>query len=238
VPPHLVPQAPIAQYRPEGLRREGAAMKLYGYFRSSAAFRVRIALNLKGIAYEQSIVHLRRAEQDREEYLALNPQALVPTLETDGEVLTQSLAIIEYLDETHPEPPLLPGHPGDRARVRALAQAIACDMHPICNLRVLRYLEEQLGQSAAAVEGWYNHWLKLGFDAVERQLAEDGRAGDFCHGDEPTIADLCLVPQWLNAHRFPSFDRSAYPTISRIFENCLKLDAVQRALPKNQPDAE
>jgi maleylacetoacetate isomerase len=224
--------------KPADDEEEGSIMQLYTYFRSSAAFRVRIALNLKGLAYEPHFVHLRRAEQAAPDYLALNPQALVPTLETDGEVLTQSLAIIEYLDETHPEPPLLPGHPGDRARVRALALAVACDIHPLNNLRVLRYLGERLKQDEAAIEAWYNHWLKLGFAAVERLLAEDGRAADFCHGDQPTLADLCLVPQYFNAHRYPSFDLAPYPTMRRIYDNCLKLPAFERALPKNQPDAE
>lgn len=214
-------------------------MKLYGFFRSSAAFRVRIALNLKGLAYEQAPVHLRRNEQFRADYVALQPQALVPALELDdGDVLMQSLAIIEYLDETYPRPPLLPGHPAARARARALALAVACDIHPIDNLRVLRYLADPLGQDAKGVETWYNHWIKLGFDAIERVLAEDGQAGEFCQGDQPSIADVCLVPQYFNAQRYPSFDLAPYPTIRRIAANCLKLDAFERARPENQPDAE
>jgi maleylacetoacetate isomerase len=214
-------------------------MKLYGFFRSSAAFRVRIALNLKGLSYEQAPVHLRRNEQFRADYRAVQPQALVPALALDdGEVLIQSLAIIEYLEETHPRPPLLPGHPAARARVRALGLAVACDIHPINNLRVLRYVADPLGQDAKGVETWYNHWIKLGFDSIERILAEDGQAGDFCHGDQPSLADVCLVPQVANAQRYPSFDFSSYPTIRRIAGNCLKLDAFQRALPENQPDAE
>ncbi|HZB89825.1 MAG TPA: maleylacetoacetate isomerase [Stellaceae bacterium] len=213
-------------------------MKLYGYFRSSAAFRVRIALNLKGLAFEQVPIHLRKNEQQKESYLALQPQGLVPVLEDEGEVFIQSLAIIEYLDETHPTPPLLPGHPAARARVRALAQAIACDIHPIDNLRVLRYLARPLGHDEKAIEAWFNHWIKLGFDGIERILAGDGQAGKFCHGDTPGLADLCLVPQVFNARRYPSFDMSPYPTITRIFDACMALDAFERARPERQPDAE
>jgi maleylacetoacetate isomerase len=213
-------------------------MKLYGYFRSSAAFRVRIALNLKRLSYEQAFIHLRKNEQTGPDYLSLNPQGLVPALEDDGQVFTQSLAIIEYLDETHPDPPLLPGHPADRARVRALAQAVACDIHPIDNLRVLRYVIHSLGQDEKALEAWYNHWIRLGLGGIERILAEDGQAGEFCHGDEPGIADICLVPQVFNARRYPSFDLAPYPTVCRIVENCMKLDAFDRARPEKQPDAE
>jgi maleylacetoacetate isomerase len=214
-------------------------MKLYGYFRSSAAFRVRIALNLKGLDYEQTFVHLRKSEQRKPEYLAVQPQGLVPALETDGgEVFIQSLAIVEYLDETHPEPPLLPADAAGRARVRALAQAIACDIHPIDNLRVLRYLVRPLGHDEGVVETWFNHWIKLGFEGVEPLLAKDSRTGKFCHGDRPGLADLCLVPQVFNARRYPSFDMSPYPTIRRIFDNCMLLDAFERARPERQPDAE
>jgi maleylacetoacetate isomerase len=212
-------------------------LKLYGYFRSSAAFRVRIALNLKGIRYEQASVHLRRNEQSAPDYLALNPMGLVPALEDDGQIFMQSLAIIEYLDETHPEPPLLPGHPADRARVRALAQIVACDIHPIDNLRVLLFVKHELGHDDAAVERWYNHWIVQGFNGLERILAEDGQSGEFCHGDEPTLADICLVPQVINAQRF-KLDLAPYPTIRRIFANCLTLPAFDRALPAKQPDAE
>jgi maleylpyruvate isomerase len=181
-------------------------MKLYGFFRSSAAFRVRIALNLKGLSYDQAPVHLRRNEQFRADYLAVQPQALVPALELDdGEVLIQSLAIIEYLEETQPRPLALAG---------------------------------PLGQDAKGVEAWYNHWIKLGFDSIERILAEDGQAGDFCQGDQPSLADVCLVPQFANAQRYPSFDLAPYPMIRRIAANCLKLDAFERARPENQPDAE
>jgi maleylacetoacetate isomerase len=213
-------------------------MKLYSYFRSSAAFRVRIALNLKGIRYDQAAIHLRKNEQRAPDYLTLNPQGLVPALDDDGEILTQSLAIIEYIDETHPEPPLLPGHPAARARVRALAQAIACDIHPIDNLRVLRYLAKPMGQDEKTVELWFNHWIAAGFEGIERMLAEDGQAGEFCHGDAPTMADTCLVPQVFNAQRYPSFDFKPYPTIQKIFANCMKLDAFDRARPEKQPDAE
>jgi maleylacetoacetate isomerase len=213
-------------------------MKLYGYFRSSAAFRVRIALNLKGLAYEQASIHLRKNEQRSDDYLALNPQGLVPTLDEDGELLTQSLAIMEYLDETHPEPPLLPGHPVARARVRSLAAAIACDIHPIDNLRVLRYLAKPMGHDDRDVEAWFNHWIKVGFEGIERILAEDGQAGRFCQGDAPTMADICLVPQVFNAQRYPSFDFAPFPHIMRVFANCMTLDAFDRARPEKQPDAE
>ena len=213
-------------------------MKLYGYFRSSAAFRVRIALNLKGIAYEQVSIHLRKKEQQKPDYLAVHPQGLVPALADDGEVFIQSLAIIEYLDETHPEPPLLPGHPAGRARVRALAQAVACDIHPIDNLRVLRYLVKPLGHDEKDIEAWFNHWIKLGFDGIERILADDGQAGKFCHGDTPGLADICLVPQVYNARRYPSFDMTPYPAIRRVADACLALDAFERARPEKQPDAE
>jgi maleylacetoacetate isomerase len=213
-------------------------MKLYGYFRSSAAFRVRIALNLKGLDYEQSSIHLRKNEQRKDDYLSLNPQGLVPTLEEDGELLTQSLAIIEYLEETHPEPPLLPGHPVARARVRSLAMAVACDIHPIDNLRVLRYLGKPMGHDDKAVEDWFNHWIRVGFEGIERILAEDDQAGAFCQGDQPTLADICLVPQVFNAQRYPSFDFAPFPTIMRIFANCMTHDAFDRARPEKQPDAE
>ena len=213
-------------------------MKLYGYFRSSAAFRVRIALNLKGLSYDQASIHLRRGEQRAADYLALNPQGLVPTLIDDDEAMTQSLAIIEYLDETHPEPPLLPGHPVARARVRSLAQAVACDIHPIDKLRVLRYLAQPLGQDEKTIETWFNYWIMTGFAGIERSLAEDGEAGEFCHGDTPTLADICLVPQVFNARRHASFDLKPYPNIARIFDNCMKLAAFDRARPEKQPDAE
>jgi maleylacetoacetate isomerase len=212
-------------------------MKLYSFHRSSATFRVRIALNLKGLAYEQQPVHLRKNEHRRDDYLALNPQGLVPTLEDGPSVLTQSLAIIEYLDETHPKPPFLPKDAAGRARVRALALDVACDIHPIDNLRVLRYLGKPLGQGDKDVETWFNHWIGLGFAAIERVLVRGGNSA-FCHGDSPTLADICLVPQVFNAQRYPSLDLKPYPSIMRVFANCMTLDAFERARPENQPDAE
>ncbi len=214
-------------------------MKLYGFFRSSAAFRVRIALNLKGLGYEQASIHLRSNRQSTPEFLKLNPQALVPVLEDDGRlVLSQSLAIIEYLDETRPKPPLLPPTPIARARVRALAQAVACDIHPIDNLRVLRYLADPLGHDEKTIEAWFNHWIRLGFDAIERRLSSEAETGRFCHGDGPTLADCCLVPQVVNAQRHKSFDFAPYPTIMRIFETCRGVPAIAAAFPEEQPDAE
>jgi len=213
-------------------------MKLYGFFRSSAAFRVRIALNLKGLGYKQSSIHLRKNEQFAEDFLKLNSAGLVPTLADGTEVVTQSLAIMEYLDETHPTPPLLPVAPIERARVRAIAQMIACDIHPIDNLRVLRYLAKPLGHDEKTVETWFNHWVRLGLDAIERRLAAETATGRFCHGDAPGLADCCLVPQVVNAKRYPSFDLKPYPTIMRIFDACLALPAFERAMPMNQPDAE
>jgi maleylpyruvate isomerase len=212
-------------------------MKLHGYFRSSASFRVRIALNLKGIGFESIPHHLRHNEQRRPEFLELNPQGLVPVLEDEGEVLYQSLAIVEYLDETHPNPPLLPGHPGDRARVRALGQLIACDIHPIDNLRVLRYLKDPLGHDQKTVEAWYNHWIAEGFSAFERLLAGSEQTGRFCHGDEPSLADICLVPQVFNARNY-ALDLGPYPTIRRVFDACMAIPAFEKAIPANQPDAE
>lgn len=212
-------------------------MKLYGFFRSSAAFRVRIALNLKGLPYETAAIHLRRSDQTRPEYLGVNPQGLVPALEDDGRTLIQSLAIIEYLEETHPDPPLLPRLPAERARVRALADIVACDIHPINNLRVLRYLTHSFGRGEADIAAWYNHWIDAGFQAMEALLAGDPQTGAFCHGDRPGLADLTLVPQVVNAERY-RLDMAPYPTIARIFGNCMKLDPFRAALPDNQPDRE
>jgi maleylacetoacetate isomerase len=212
-------------------------MKLYGYFRSSAAFRVRIALNLKQLDYESAFIHLRRGDQGQPGFRAVNPQGLVPALETDGQILIQSLAIIEYLDETRPEPPLLPRDPAGRARVRALAEIVACDIHPINNLRVLRYLHRSFGQDEQAIGTWYNHWIDAGFQALEQLLADDARSGAFCHGDAPSLADVALVPQVVNAERY-KLDLAPYPTIKRIFDRCMKLDAFAAAHPDRQPDRE
>ena len=213
-------------------------MKLYGYFRSSAAFRVRIALKLKKLNYESAFIHLRRGDQRQPGFLDINPQGLVPALEVDDTLLIQSLPIIEYLDETHPEPPLLPSDAKGRARVRALASMVACDIHPINNLRVLRYLLRPLGHDEAAVETWYNHWIAEGFGALERLLAGDGRTGRFCHGDTPGLADIVLVPQVFNANRYQSLDLTPYPTIVRIYQTCLGIDAFAAAHPDRQPDRE
>ena len=214
-------------------------IRLYTYFRSSAAYRVRIALNLKGIDYQAVPVHLVRngGEHKSTDYLALNPQGLVPALAVDGQVLTQSLAILEYLDETHPDPALLPADPLGRARVRAIAQAIACDIHPINNLRVLQYLGGTLGLDQAAKDDWYRHWVQTGLQAVEAMLAADRRTGAFCHGDQPGLADCCLVPQVFNARRF-NCDLTALPTIMRIAERCEQIDAFNQAAPAQQPDFE
>lgn len=214
-------------------------MKLYSYFRSSAAYRVRIALNLKNLPYEYVPVHLLRAggEQLAPEYRKLNPDALVPTL-VDGEtVLQQSLAIIEYLEETHPSPPLLPRASADRAYVRAIALQVACEIHPLDNLRVLRYLVHELGVTEDAKNGWYRHWIESGLASLETRLAADRRTGTFAFGDEPTLADAFLVPQMFNAQRF-RIDTVRYPTLQRIYDRANQLDAFARAAPDAQPDAE
>jgi maleylpyruvate isomerase len=212
-------------------------MKLYSFFRSSAAFRTRIALNLKGLAFDQVPINLRANEQRSDAYLKVNTMGIVPTLIDQDVAIDQSLAIVEYLEETHPEPPLLPKAPADRARVRAIAMDIACEIHPVNNLRIRRYILHDLKQEEKALETWMNHWTKLGFDGIEPKLAGDKRTGDFSHGNRPGIADLYLVPGVFNARIYPSFDMTPYPTIRRIFDNCMKLDAFQRALPERQPDA-
>jgi len=214
-------------------------LKLYSYFRSSAAFRVRIALALKGLPFEYVPVHLLKdgGQQLSEQYRALNANALVPTLLDDDHALSQSMAIVEYLDETHPEPALLPGTALDRAYVRAVAQSIACEIHPLNNLRVLKYLKHTLGVSEEAKDAWYRHWIEIGFAGLEATLTREGKAGRFCLGDAPTLADICLVPQVFNAQRF-QVDLDPYPTIVRIFEACMELPAFQQAAPKAQPDAE
>jgi maleylacetoacetate isomerase/maleylpyruvate isomerase len=210
-------------------------VKLYTYFRSSAAFRVRIALNLKGLAYEPAFVHLAKGEHRAPGYGAVNPQALVPALEDSGKLLTQSLAIIEYLDETQPNVPLLPADPLGRARVRSLSMLIACEIHPINNLRVLQHLKRALGQSEEQVNNWYRHWIADGLAKFEADLAKTKGTGRFCHGDAPTMADCCLVPQIFNAQRYQC-DTAAYPTTMRMFAECMKLDAFERAQPSKQPD--
>ncbi len=210
---------------------------LHGYFRSSTAFRVRIALNLKGVAYDQTFRHLRKGEQRAPDYLKLNPQGLVPTLEIDGQTLTQSLSIIEYLEETRPNPALLPKDAAGRARVRSLAYAVALEIHPINNLRVLEDLKIRFGADDAAAAGWFRHWVVETFGALETRLASEAGTGKFCHGDEPGLADICLVPQVINNTRF-NVDMTPYPTISRIHAACMELDAFKKAAPANQPDAE
>lgn len=211
-------------------------MRLYTFFRSSAAFRVRIALNLKGLAYEPAFVHLAKGEQSKAEYLALNPQGLVPALVDDeGHLLTQSLAIIEYLEETHPEPPLLPKDAPGRARVRSLSLLVACEIHPLNNLRTLTHLRRSLGQSEDQVNAWYRHWIADGLAKLEAELARG--SGAYCHGDRPTMADCCLVPQVFNARRYRC-DLASFPNIVRVADECMKLDAFERAQPSRQPDAE
>ena len=211
-------------------------MKLYTYFRSSAAFRVRIALNLKGLAYEPVFVHLAKGEHRAAAYAKVNPQALLPTLELDdGTRLTQSLAIIEYLDEKHPQKPLVPKGAQERARVRSLSYLIASEIHPLNNLRVLQHLKRALNQSEDQVNAWYRHWIADGLAKLEAELASS--KGRFCHGDTPTMADCCLVPQIFNAKRYQS-DLAPYPETMRVFEACMHLEAFDRAQPSKQPDAE
>jgi maleylacetoacetate isomerase len=212
-------------------------MKLYNYFRSSASFRVRIALALKGLDYDYQGVHLLKNEQTAEPYAALSASRLVPTLVDGDQVLTQSLAICEYLDETHPEPPLLPLRDlAGRARVRALALDIACEIHPLNNLRVLRYLVHDLKVSEDDKNRWYRHWVESGLAAVERQLVSDARTGRYCHGDAPTLADICLVPQIFNARRVDS-RLDHVPIVMRIFDACMQLPAFDGTQPSKCPDA-
>ena len=218
-------------------------MQLYNYFRSSASFRVRIALNVKGLPYDYRAIHLVRhgGEQLAPDFRLLNPDGLVPVLVDDSRdpalALTQSLAIVEYLDETVPEPPLLPREATERARVRALALNIACEIHPLNNLRVLRYLTQVLKVDDAAKNTWYRHWVESGLQAFEAQLAASPATGTFCHGDTPTLADITLVPQIFNGQRL-NCDFSPMPTVMRVFDACMALDAFKRAVPAAQPDVE
>ena len=212
-------------------------MILYDYFRSSAAYRVRIAVNLKGLTVaERHAVHLRKGEQRAPGYLARNPHGLVPLLVVGQRPLAQSLAIIEYLDEKHPQPPLLPPGAEDRAWVRSIALAIACDIHPLNNLRVLKYLANPLGIEEPVRDEWYRHWVREGFDGLERQLGGPG-TGRYCQGDEVTMADVCLVPQIFNARRF-DVELSRYPRVMRVFDECMRLEAFDRAQPAKQPEAD
>ena len=214
-------------------------MKLYTFFRSSASYRVRIALNLKGLQYEQAPIHLRRGggEQLSAAYKAINPQALLPALEDGGKILTQSLAIIEYLEERYPQPPLLPRDPADKALVRSMALIIACEIHPIQNLRVLQYVKREYNQSDQQVNCWAQHWINLGLAALEQMIVAQPRRGKFCCGDTPTLADICLVPQLGNARRY-GCDLSPCPAIMEIEKNCVALPAFADAAPEKQPDAE
>jgi maleylacetoacetate isomerase len=214
-------------------------MKLYTFFRSSASYRVRIALNLKKISYEQAPIHLRRGggEQLTPAYTAINPQALVPTLEDGGKFLTQSLAIIEYLEEKYPQPPLLPSDPAEKALVRSMAMIIACEVHPIQNLRVLNHVKKEYGQTDEQVNRWAQHWIDLGLSALEQTLVSQTRRGKFCYGDTPTLADICLVPQLGNARRY-GCDLAKYPQILAIEKNCMAVAAFADAAPEKQPDAE
>ena len=216
--------------------------KLHNYFRSSTSVRVRIALNLKGLEYDYIAYALLPDEHKSRAYLKLNPQGLVPALEIkileseESAVLTQSLAIMEYLDEAHPEPPLLPKDALGRARVRALAQIIALDIHPLNNLRVLRMLKSKFGADKKTVSDWFERWVSEGFRALEARLSDEKGTGMYCHGDSPGLADICLYAQVLNNARF-ELDMSPYPTIMRIHEQCASLDAFKKANPAQQPDA-
>lgn len=212
-------------------------MKLYSYFRSSAAYRVRIALNIKGVPHDIEPVHLLRdgGQQLSESYRALNPTALVPTLQQGDWAVGQSMAILEYLEETYPKPPLLPVDPRGRARVRAIAGAIVSDIHPLNNLRVLRYLKSEMGVSEQAKNQWYAHWVEEGLASVEAMLSRSQETGRYCHGDQLTFADLCLIPQVVNARRFDC-NLDGMPEIQRIYRTCVELDAFQKAAPLNQID--
>ncbi len=213
-------------------------MKLYTFFRGSSPFRLRIALNLKGLPYEAIPVHLGKGEHRKPQFGAINPQQLLPALVLDdGHVLNQSLAIIEYLDEVHPNPPLIPKEPKARARVRSLSLLVACEIHPLNNARTLAYLRKQMGQNEEQVNTWYRHWVADGLAKLEAEMTRGPGAGKFSHGDAPTMADCCLVPQIFNAQRF-NCDLAPYPTLMRVYAECMKLEAFDRAQPSKQPDAE
>ena len=212
-------------------------MKLYGFWRSSAAYRVRIALALKRLSYDYASVQLAKGEQYQSAFSAINPQSLVPVLEDEGHLLYQSLAIIQYLEETHPEPRLIPEDALGRNRVRSLALIVACEIHPLNNPRVLNYLTDNFAVSEEQKLAWYQHWVTTGFTALEKRLAGEPWTGRYCHGDTPGLADIALVPQVANAKRF-KVDLAPFPTLCRINEACLKLEAFQKAAPENQPDAE
>jgi maleylpyruvate isomerase len=212
-------------------------MKLYSYFRSSAAYRVRIALALKGLDYEYVSVQIAKGRQFEAAFAALNAQNLVPVLEDEHKLLYQSLAIIQYLDETYPEPRILPTDRFERNRVRSLALIVACEIHPLNNLRVLKYLTDVLKVSEEQKNAWYHHWVTTGFTALEHRLATEPQTGRFCHGDKPGFADISLVPQVANARRF-KVDLTAFPTIVRIDAACNEIEAFRKAAPAVQPDAE
>ncbi len=210
-------------------------MKLYSYYRSSAAYRVRIALNLKGLPYDYAAVNLLHSEQKSEAYTSRNPQGLVPALELDnGELLAQSMAILEWLEETCPPPSLLPADPLQRARVRSMVNNITCDIHPLNNLSVMNYLRSELGAGDDDIHRWYCNWVDRGFKAIEQTLA--GSMGDCCFGDQPTLADVCLVPQVYNAYRF-KVPMEPYPNIRQVVQHCNSLPAFASAAPEVQPDA-
>jgi maleylpyruvate isomerase len=212
-------------------------MTLYSYFRSSAAFRVRIALNLKGLEHDLAFVHLRRHEQQSAAYRCVNPQGLIPTLVHDGHAIAQSLAIVEYLDDIAPEPPLKPRDALGRARVRQIAAIVACEIHPLGNMRVQEYLRDTMGRSEAEIVQWHRHWMALGLEAVEQLVAQAPETGRFCHGDTPTLADIFLIPQLANARRV-ELDLAPYPTLTRIEKTAFEFAAFDDAQPKNQSDAE
>jgi maleylpyruvate isomerase len=214
-------------------------LTLYTYFRSSAAYRVRIALNLKGLKPNYRFIHLLKdgGQQRSDAYTAVNPQNLVPTLIDNGHAISQSLAIIEYLEETHPEPPLLPKDAFGRARVRQIAYAVACDIHPVNNLRVLQHLKRDFGATDDQRTNWQKHWIALGFEAIETLLVQSPETGAYCHGNAPTLADICLIPQMANARRV-NLDLVPYPTLLRIEQAALAHPAFAAAQPMEQPDAE